>query len=204
MEPNKEKRRKFSRPCPLPMRERNLQGKVIDGAMKSWMAEQVIEGHQTLTEMSNMFNRDHKVVRKYVEQVQKGYILHISKGRPPAVSEMQLESLRLMHADPHIKMTEKVWKKKVIEARQKTLEERNQPQGGVLEVSRDILKVVETKLGVKKGTGQSTTEARAKACADVRNGVTFAAMNGLMVPNCEEFGWGSYRDLLRGVTSIYA
>jgi hypothetical protein len=87
--------------------------------------------------------------------------------------------------DNHIQVTDKQWEILINEARKVTATARGIAPCKVKPVSKRAMDRLEDELEVNTKNAETTTHARAEACADVRNAVSMAAMNALMVPKSD-------------------
>lgn len=166
--------------CPWPLNARKLDPSELEQEEVNWLADQIIHGGWTSRPLGEEFGLSHKTILKYVKLRRLGKPRNLAAGRPPKVSTTQKEWLLDQMTNRQHQLRVEEFKQLVVEAVRRTCTERKEPHGHIDNVDDETLRRLEVDLGIKKGLAETTTHARANACADVRNMVTFAAMNYLM------------------------
>jgi hypothetical protein len=111
--------------------------------------------------------------------------LSAKPGRPLAINEKRGLELRDALSHNKYQVEEEIYKNILHEKTILTANDRNKGASSVVPISRQTIKRVEEKYGLNEGDAETTTTARAEACADIRNLASFAAMNHFMVPNVD-------------------
>lgn len=120
------------------------------------------------------------LLRQWVCRSKKGLVLHGKGGRPPVLSsEDKLLLVDLVESGSFSHTGATVDKKIQELAKARWVFNLKDPED-FREVSERTISVIKKELGITNGIGESTTTARAKACADLRHFVSFIAMNKLM------------------------
>ena len=100
-------------------------------------------------------------------------------GRPPVFSEKAQEKLKSACTASSVQLSEQEYENLQNECLRESFLEQNKLPPDVVQVCPNTIRSWDKKLGLRKVVLNKTTEARLKACNDVRNAVSFCAMNHL-------------------------
>ena len=140
----------------------------------------MVAGTLTPTTASVRFNLTVPQLKKYAARVRKGGIFHNNVGRPPVLDEESKKAyVDLLTDNTYQHRTEDVnefiQKLAVKTARARGIHELNTPK-----VSERSIRRLEAEQGTMRKNSEAVTVARQIATSDVRNAVTFGAMNAMM------------------------
>jgi hypothetical protein len=148
------------------------------------MAEAAL-GPDTRKKLQEKYNLQTRSLYRYQDAWLKNSVLFPNTGRPPNIDPeyMDVATAALQENDYQVRTAN--WKFELQEAAKKTAAKRGRDPGRVKPISRRTLARVEIREGIDTGNAEPTTTARATAISDVRNAVSFAAMNQHMVEECQ-------------------
>ena len=168
--------------CPLGRTGRDLSRKSLTSEQKKWIGYQISSRQLTARYLHENYNISLDNLYRYARKYEKGHSFYDNAGKPPLLGEFQkCEIVNFLRTSDYQVRTPE-YNAKLQELAQDTARERNQAVSQVKTISPRTKKRIEDELGIKTGNAEATTNARALATADVRNAVSFAAMNTLMVP----------------------
>lgn len=160
------------------------KGKVIvTDRMKYWPAKEIAAGRETATYYRDKYGMNPRVVNNWVSRHRRGHGFSSSNGRPLILSSYMKKCLAAESVDSVYNMTKADFEAKVKQYAIQTIQERRDICESQIPVpsSRTIGRLKE-ELDIHEGKADSTTAARDVACSDVRNMVSFAAAQHMMMP----------------------
>jgi hypothetical protein len=165
----------------------DLRGKELTLDEKTWLSMQVINGVSTATELSKKCHLPANIISRWVRAIKSGSKLAIS-GRPTIVAKEHLPKIQdfINSSKTSIKAAafeEEVYKYAILTSQ----DSKNTSESQVRRPSRRTLGRLKNALQIKTGNAELTTNARAIACADIRNAVSMCAAQHLMVPLVSHF-----------------
>ena len=169
-------------PCPWGCGKTNMKGETLTIREKYWLGSRVVFGVCTTKRLHARFGIPLRTLQKFAQHFREGLPLHERAGAPATFDTMSCSAIQAKLSDPDYVMTAPEYRKVLVEEAVLTADRRMIPYCQQTEPSGRTIRRVTNRLDVNTGFGEETTKARALACADIRNAVSFAAMNSLMVP----------------------
>jgi len=112
----------------------------------------------------------------------------LDNGRPPIIAVEHLSKIEDFINSSKTSISASLFEDEVQKYAVLTAQKRkNISESQVHRPSRRTLKAIEKLLNIKTGNAELTTNARAIACADVRNAVSMCAAQHLMVPLVDHY-----------------
>lgn len=150
---------------------------------KKWLAIMIVDFKEKPTVLSNRFDIPRSTIRSYVEHYKNNTPMYDDGGRPPIISAENASELISELSGKHIQTGKKHFSERFDHFAQKTSLERNESiQKQIKQVTDKTKSNFIKKHELETDNAELTTEARIEACEDVRNAITFAAMNAVVVP----------------------
>ena len=168
--------------CPFGRGARDLEQQVLSASDKYWLGSRVVFEMMSTREVADMYNLNIRRVQRYAEAYRNNTFLKSVEGRPRSVDEDGYERVKRKAAENDHCMKTPELRKMIHDEAMISAEIRGIPITERKYPSRSTLWRIEQKVAAKSGVAEETTNARAQATRDVRNAVSFAAMNALMVP----------------------
>ena len=166
-------------PYPFRFRNERLDAEELNFYQKRWITKEVIHHGKTVAEIAAKHGLKPDTIRKWVRKERSGKAFYPKRGRPGSFDDEELENLKAaFNPDKKYQVREDESLELYQKAKDATAKIRNKLAKSVN--SSDIRRV-DIKLNIRKANAETTTDARAAACADLMNFVTFAAMNWLFV-----------------------
>mmetsp|Transcript_32984 Transcript_32984/g.45233 ORF Transcript_32984/g.45233 Transcript_32984/m.45233 type:complete len:589 (-) Transcript_32984:104-1870(-) len=173
--------------CPWGRRSPDLSKSVLTCEEKTWIANEVISGSQTPAQLQTKYQISVFNIRRWVRIVREGRTIQ-NGGRPTSISPNFFSNIEETLNKGQINVTSEEFRSTVNKFAIDTAQaRRNIASSQVKLPSRRTLHRLEEKLGIKTGNAEFTTNARAIACADVRNAVSMCAAQHLMVPLTDHY-----------------
>ena len=170
-------------PCPWPRGNTDLSQVQLTPEQKSWLGHQLAQNLTTVAKLTKRFNLSARLLYKYAEKAKEGCMFQSVAGRPPLLTPRAESDVLKSLSTSRFNVTTKDFKEIVVQQVSNTALARGKALIDTSTISKRSLARLETKLSIKTGNAEATTSARAQATSDLRNAVTFAAMNALMVEN---------------------
>ena len=143
----------------------------------------LVKHGESPTVLSDKYNIPRSTIREYVKHYNKNTLMYDNCGRPFAISENNATELISAISGQYIQKGEKHFSKRFDQFAKKTSIESNKPiQKQIKRVSDKTKSNFIKQHALNKDNAELTTDARIEACEDVRNAITFAAMNAVVVP----------------------
>lgn len=161
----------------------DLKGFSLSDEEKDFLARRAMAPGATLKGVANAYNLNESTIKKYVKAVREGRTMPGKAGRPQLLTPVSKVQLSKLFDERSYNMTTSEWHS-IVDA--KVVEQKianNKPIGDFVTVSRRTLGRFEKEDAISRTNAEETTNAREEACADIRNAVTFAAMNMHMIPD---------------------
>ena len=156
----------------------NLSEVKLTSEDKQWLANQINMYGQKSSALANRFSLKRNTLRKYARTLNKKVITRASCGRPPTFSIKSITNIADKLTDQKYQMRSSNYENFLQSEARNSLDERNlNANNKVPKVSKKTIYRLEKKLDIKTKNGETTTNARAVAVSDIRNAVSFAAMN---------------------------
>lgn len=168
--------------CPLGRTNRDLLHRTLNPIQKNWIGYKISSKELSAQDIHEAYNIPIANIYRYTELYKKGYVFYDGVGRPPCLGELQKEQLLAFLRTSDYQVSTREYDAKLQELVQQTARDRKKAESQVNTLSPRTKKRIEQELEIKTGNAETTTNARALAVADIRNAVSFAAMNSLMVP----------------------
>jgi len=154
---------------------------------KTFFANKVISGEKTVKELHLESKLSVNNLYSWVNIIKSGAKLSL-KGRPSVIAEELLPKVvnfveNCKTSIPASLFEDEIHKYAIITAQDRN----NTSESQVPRPSRRTLGRLEKRLKIKTGNAELTTNARAIACADVRNAVSMCAAQHLMIPLVDHF-----------------
>jgi hypothetical protein len=168
---------------PLPRRTTKLDAKSLSKEQKFHLAFLLISGKSKADELSKKYGISRQVIEKYGKCLKEKSPMPGNNGRPHVVSEQRCLELRSELQGRRYQLTEDEFLALLQQKAVASANDRNKGTSTVKIVSTRSADRICHNYDLHGGNAEKTTTSRAEACADVRNLLTFAAMNHYMVPN---------------------
>jgi transposase len=172
-------------PNPFPARPTNLKGVALKNAEKTWLANEVLLTKTPCKNVAATYNIARTTLQGWVKSVKNGVMQHLTPGRPPRVDVEAMAEVAAQVTDQEYQVPVEDFKKLLYKKAVESATKRGIPKSMVPPISRQTIATYEKNIGAKRKSSESTTWARADAQADIRNAVSFAVMNSLVVPLTE-------------------
>jgi hypothetical protein len=166
--------------CPWENLPIDLSKEKLSSAQKQWFATQINKYGFKPIYLANQFKLNRKTISRYGIQQKKKIITQSGKGRPRIFSPKAICEIGQKLNRQKYQMRTKTYKEFLQGKAVESAAERNIGASNVKKVSKRSIGRLETELSIKTGNGELTTNARAIATEDIRNVVSFAAMNVAM------------------------
>lgn len=161
-----------------------LNASLLTGAQKIQIMDELGKGDMTVLECADYTGISGNSIRKWLRKRKGGEIVRdgAKKGRPSYLTDEKKKVIKDMMAENNdYAMPVSVFNKKVLACVEEVALERGLPKYCVpKDVSRKFLSRLDNELGLTNKNGEQTTEARAKACADIRHVASMIAAQKLM------------------------
>jgi hypothetical protein len=173
----------MSKPSPFGRGKKDLSESQLTLDEKSWLGESINNGSRTALSLSKQFNLKIDTLQSYARKLRNGLTLHESGGRPPKLTsdDKQIYKEIVTHAAPNLSTSEA---SDILQnmARHNESNRRHVSPELADGVSPRTVRNVNKELGLQVANAETTTNARIEAESDLRNAISFAAANHLMVP----------------------
>ena len=178
--------------CPFGRRPISLQGRKLSAVEKTWLADRVLDETYSLNALSILYEVSKHSLKYWVKSRRNGKTIHDAAGKPTLLTPEGMERLKKRMTSSMYKMPTKEFQQAVYEERMEDARNEGKSPEAVEKPSRKALKRLEIELNVQTKKAEYTTEARAKATASLRNGVSQAvmsswALNKIGVPELKLF-----------------
>ena len=161
-------------------RQVDLSNEILTVDEKNWIGQKIVDGHYKQYWVSKYYSISKQLVHKFTTSVKKGLSLKSNAVRPSFISLESKQEIRdFLQSGKYSKRTSE-YSEKVHKLIEKEALAKGQSTSQVHYPSRTTLGRLELELGIHTGNAEKTTDVRAIAVADVRNAVSFAAMNQLV------------------------
>lgn len=173
--------------CPWGRRSLDLSKEVLSIEQKSWIANEVISGNQTTTDLNRKYNISPPNIRHWVRRIRNGEAL-LSGGRPASISTSFFPDIKNSLSSGPFNVTADEFRSTVHRYAIETIQSRKNIASAQVKLPSDrTIRRLEETMGIKTGNAELTTNARAVACTDVRNSVSMCAAQHLMVPLTDHY-----------------
>ena len=153
----------------------------LSAELKDWIAELIIDKVYTTSFISDRLDLSVKTLQKWARNNRNGVANHGGGGgRPRMYSKEASERLARALCHPHYQPDEISYENLRMTALESTALEYKKNVDDVVEPSRFTTARMEKREGIKTGNAEVGTDARITAEADIRNALSFAAMNSMM------------------------
>jgi len=165
----------------------DLSERVLTIDEKTWLANRVINGDETVKELHLKSKISVSTLYGWISIIRSGNKL-LDNGRPPIIAEEHLSKIEDFITSSKTSISASIFEDEVHKYAVVTAQNRkNISESQVHRPSRRTFKTLEKRLNIKTGNAELTTNARAIACADVRNAVSMCAAQHLMVPLVDHY-----------------
>jgi hypothetical protein len=168
--------------CPWGNDETDLKGVILNSAQKIWLANQINVHHVKSKYLSIKYHLNTKTLNRYARNLKKGVIPQDNSGRPPVFSPEAIKVISDKLTNSKYEMRTSNYQNFLNEQAKNTSSSRNKSISQVAPVSKRTIGRLEKKINILTSNGEITTDSRAVAISDIRNAVSFAAMNLSMEP----------------------
>jgi ribosomal protein S15P/S13E len=153
----------------------DLSKKTCCVKFRTWCVQQVGLGKKTPGQLAKFYNLPRTTIAGWVDRSKGGSAMHEKRGRPKKISDAALEKVTKFLDEATYDLRTQEFHTLLQEAAVKSAEERGM---GTLDVSvsKNTIRRVSKAIGVETGKAEATTTARIRACGEVRNQVSLAAM----------------------------
>jgi len=159
----------LDRRCPWGRSTPNLGLVTLTVDQKVWLGREIVEKRKDVKYFANRYSLKVRNLYNYAESYRnKRYIG--ATGRPSKISSSVFDKFKNEKADKY-QVTEETFNDLLIEAAVETAYHRNISPSQASSMSRSTLWRYKQMCKAKTGNAEFTTDARAKAVADVRNAV---------------------------------
>jgi hypothetical protein len=149
---------------------------------KNELAKKIVDGHYKQSWVAKYYSISKQLVHKFTTSVKKGLRLKCNAGRSSFISPKSKQEIRdFLQSGKYSKRTSE-YTEKVHQIIEKEALVQGKSTSQLQYPSRMTLGRLELELGIYTGNAKKITDARAIAVADVRNAVSFAAMNQFVTP----------------------
>jgi hypothetical protein len=149
---------------------------------KRWVANEHILSGKLIIKLSARFSIAVSTIQTWVTKVLKGITQHETAGQPPRLLKRKQEEVFDGITGQEFQKRTPAFVKDINAKAKETNILRGIPSGLAKPVSRRTMGKYEKKFVTKTANADKATVARAEARQDVRNAVSFAVMNALVVP----------------------
>ena len=160
----------------------NLKDKKLTLVEKTWLGQQVNKKILTATWLASFYGLSAKTLRTYGLTIRRGSTTRENGGRPPILSTESKEKLCLKLTEGPYRVKTVDFKDMVHQLAKEEAISNDKGMSTVPTISRRTLRRIEKDLDIQTGNAETTTDARAMAVTDLRNGVSFAALNVAIGP----------------------
>lgn len=168
--------------CPFGRRAKTLYPESLTNDEKTWLGRQLVDRSTTPKKLSEKYGLTLNYVNILRVAVRDNSPFPGKRGRPTTFTEeAKNKVVKFLDGDVH-----QIRRQKFVDYSKTMMHESASSRGKILAdletPSKRTLKRLEDSLGINDGNAEITTNARAEACSSVRNAVSFAVMNAVMVP----------------------
>ncbi len=166
--------------CPWGKTSPNLRGVRLTGDQRKWFVQEINDYGKSPVSLANRFHLLPNTVGKWANKVKQGKTLGEGSGRPTTYTPQALKMMKEKMSKSKFAFRPHQVQDMLVEAARNSAEERgvNVAQSGG---SKSTMFRASRTMGLVSGTAEATTDARIVACSELRNQVSHAAANNLMV-----------------------
>jgi len=166
---------------PFAGRSRSLEASELTMEQKDWLGARINDEEYTPAELSFRFKMSIRTLRTYALKLRSGVPNYEGKGgRPPTISKTASFQLAKKLRRTGYQFDDKEYDEALEQAQKDTAVEFKGDANNVVKISKYARLRIEKREGIQAGLAEVTTNARYENEQDIRNAVTFAAMNQLM------------------------
>ena len=148
---------------------------------KYWLGSRIVYQVSTAANLSKRFSLSEATFKKYAHAFKYGIMLHDKNGCPPTFDKVSQDSIKDITSRA-LSINAPEYLSHLRKEAELTATRRNKPIQAHTIPSRTTIWRAEKNLNVRTGVGEETTSARVAATRSIWNAVSFATMNGGMVP----------------------
>ena len=156
---------------------RELDVNLLSSDDKIWLGEQHVDEKVSIPDLQAKFGIAKRTLEKYAMLVRKKVMPHIGNGRPIEIDETNMKWLADQISVDRYNIRESEYDKQVVIAVKNTCLSRGVAYSQHSSLSRNTLKAIDDRIQAVTKNAEVSTSARKVACEDIRNMVSFAAMN---------------------------
>ena len=169
--------------CPLGPKKVDFQKepKKFTTDVRNWMCEKIKEGFLDYEILHQRFNIPNDTLRRWNFKYRRNGTCRAEMGRPSFLSQDSLEEVKQYLQGNEYSIRDREFKDKVKQLHIKELSKIEDVNEALVSTpSRRTMGRIDRAIGARIAVAEVTTNARAEACADIRNFVSFAAAAFLM------------------------
>lgn len=167
--------------CPWGKKKVDLGRVALTVKKKKWFVQQITTKQKTAPQLAKKYNLKADTLSFSAKKVREGGVLFETGGRPPILNAESDKRTAAFVDSPSYKENTESYREFVRLEAIKSAKDRNIAIPNTDYVGRHPEKRSEARLGIATGVAEVSTDARILACADIRNAVSFAALQNLMV-----------------------
>ena len=172
---------------PWGLRSPNLSEAVLTIDQKTWIANEVISGSKTVAQLEKKYQLSANGIRRWIRHIRNGDALQ-NGGRPASISPKFFPAIKNVLNSGQLNVTTEVFTLEVNKYAIETAQGLHNISASQVKLpSIKTIQRLEKTIGIRTGNAELTTNARDKACSDVRNAVSMCAAQHLMVPQTDHY-----------------
>jgi transposase-like protein len=154
--------------------------KVFSTEQKEAIAKMASASRGGIKKVAEKYNISFFSVKKFVRCVKDGIRMKSKGGRPSRLEKEDKEIIVAKMKESTFHMSTESFTKLVNDVAKESHIKRGMPICSFKPLSKRVIKRLEDELKIHTGKAEVVTDARAKAVADIRNAISFAAANAYM------------------------
>jgi len=167
--------------CPWGHAKPKLDAKKLKTSEKRWLGERVAKNPQAAHQLADRYGLDVKCLQQYGRNIKQKKGFQSVNGRPKLLSDEEEKAVVNALSNLTYQEVDDKYMQMLREAADRTALERQHINRVAAVPSRRWRGRFEKRNDIVSANAVVTTDARAVACADLRNAVSFAAMNQLVL-----------------------
>lgn len=171
-------------PNPIPAGLPYLDSKLMDIEWKRWIGNELASGRKGPAYFIKKYKLKKGVLSKWKKLVESGSLVFGINGRPPAIDSPEAKK-RIVLPPGKYKLESCKTNDLLREAAAETAQKRAKSGKAAKKISPSTIYRYRKKYKINSGNAEVTTAARAKAMADIRNFLSYAAMAAVIGLVCD-------------------
>ena len=175
----------MSKACPWGRGNVDLKGMKLTSEQKDWLGKLMDDDKISLKKCAVKYNLSMGVLSKYLKRFREGLNTTSNGGRPKKLSSPGKLAFKLRADTGRVSNSSNKNSDVINEIALEEHIKNGKAANTFKPLSKRTVARIKKKVGLKSGNASPSTRARIIACLSIKNAISFAAMNKLMVTNCK-------------------